>query len=248
MFAFDQKSHTHPRFIKLPIAILAITMSTHVFATEGGFLGVYSGVSGSLDADRTSSTFKILAGAHVTSRISLEFGYVNFGATRYDDPTAINIDDSDLNISFKNAKHGSISAGQLGAATVVTGGRDTYDNKGSSTFTGVNEFTPEGALVNLRYRFPILDSLDFFVKTGFFAWVADYKTTKIVANKDGIITRTSEDDSQTSAVNAISGGGFIYSPLPELSFRAELETTAISSGVMPRTRLQNISVGANWEF
>lgn len=109
----------------------------------------------------------------------MEPGYVDAGATRYDDPTTINIDDSDLNISFKNANHGSISTRQLGAANVVTGGRDTYENKGSSTFT----------------------------------WVADYKTTKITANKDGIITRTNEDDSQTSAVNTIYGGGFIYSPL-----------------------------------
>ncbi|MFT7261365.1 MAG: hypothetical protein ACI9MS_003239 [Glaciecola sp.] len=248
MFAFDQQSHICHRLFKLPTALLALTLSTSVFATEGGFLGVYTGVSSSLDADKTSSTFKILVGAHVTSRISLEFGYVNFGATRYDDPTAINTDDSDLIISFEDADHGSISAGQLGVATVVAGGRDTYDNKGASSFSGVNEFTPEGALVNLRYRFPILDNLNFFVKTGFFAWAADYKTTKITADKDGVITQINEEDSQTSAVNAISGGGFIYSPIPELSFRAELETTAISSGVMPRTRLQNISIGANWEF
>ena len=78
--------------------------------------------------------------------------------------------------------------------------------------------------------------------------MADYQTIKITADKDGNIVRSEQRESQTSAVNAISGGGFIYSPIPQLSLRAELESTAISSGDMPRTRLQNISFGANWEF
>ena len=248
MFARDQQSQTRHRLSLLPAALFALTLSASASATEGGFLGVYTGVSSSLDADKTSSSFKILTGAHVTSRISLEFGYVNFGATSYNDPTAINTDNSNRNVSFKDAGHGSISLGQLGDPTVVVEGKDTYDNKGSSSFNGISEFTPEGALINLRYRFPILDSLDFFVKTGFFAWVADYNTIKITSDKAGVIVRSEERETQTSAVNAISGGGFIYSPIPQLSLRAELESTAISSGDMPRTRLQNISFGANWEF
>lgn len=248
MFARDQQSHTRHRLCVLPTALFALTLSASAFATEGGFLGVYPGVSSSLDADKTSSSFKILTGAHVTSRISLEFGYVNFGVTRYNDPTAVNTDACNCRISFRDADHGSISYGQLGDPTPDANGKNEYNNKSPSSFTGISEFTPEGALINLRYRFPILDSLDFFVKTGFFAWAADYQTIKITADKDGTITRIDEKESQTSAVNAISGGGFIYSPIPQLSFRAELESTAISSGDMPRTRLQNISIGANWEF
>lgn len=247
MFASDQQSKKHTLSI-FPLALLALTLSASSLAGEGGFIGAYTGTSASLDADKTTTTFKILTGAHITSRLSLEFAYVNFGETSFKDPTAINTDDGDENISFSDADHGSISFGQLGEATVVDGGRDTYDSKGSTSFTGISEFTPEGGLINLRYRFPIVDSVDFFVKTGFFAWVADYKSIKITASQDGTITRTIEKVSQTSGVNTISGGGFIYRPLPQLSLRAELETTAISSAEMPRTRLQNISFGANWEF
>jgi hypothetical protein len=248
MLASDQPFLIRHRLLQLPAALFALALSASSFATEGGFIGAYTGISSSLDADKTSSSFKILTGAHVTSRISLEFAYINFGATSYNDPTAINVDTSNSNISFKDASHGTISHGQLGDSVPDVNGRNTYTNKGSSSFSGISEFTPEGGLINLRYRFPILDNLDFFVKTGFFAWVADYKTIKITADKDGKIVRTDEKDSQTSAVNAISGGGFIYFPIPELSLRAELESTAISSGEMPRTRLQNISFGANWEF
>lgn len=236
------------RLTLLSTTLFALTLSATTLANEDGFIGAYAGVTSSLDADKTSTSFKILTGAHVTSRISLEFGYVNFGNTRFNDPKAINVDNSKKSISFSDAAHGDLSLGQIGDPTPDANGKNTYPNKDSSSFTGMSEFAPEGALINLRYRLPLLDGFDFFLKTGFFAWAADYKTIKITANKDGDITRIVEKESQASAVNTISGGGFIYSPIPQLSFRAELETTAISSTEMPRTRLQNISFGANWEF
>jgi hypothetical protein len=239
---------------KLSASLLALTLSTSVFASEApdsGFIGAYAGIASSLDADTTSSTFKILTGADVTSRLTLEFGYVNYGTTAYDDPTAINLGNNNAHINFTDAAHGSVSIGQLGDATVVDPGADTYDNKGDSEFTGMSEFTPEGGLINLRYRFPMGDQFDFFVKTGFFAWAADYKTIKITAAQNATsasLLPTTEKVSQTSGVNAISGAGFIYRPITQFSLRAELESTAISSGVMPRTRLQNIALGLNWEF
>ncbi len=250
MPACNLNSRPKHRISKLSATLLALTLSSSLYAMEDGFIGTYAGISSSLDADSTSNTFKVLTGAHVTSRITLEFGYVNYGATAYDDPRAINLGDNKANISFDDAAHGRIRLGQLGEPTEVQGGRDTYDNKGDSEFVGISEFDPEGALINLRYRFPITDEFDFFVKSGFFAWVADYKSIKLVASQDngGTTTKTDEKSSQASGVNTISGAGFIYRPIPQISLRTEIESTAISSGDMPRTRLQNISFGINWEF
>lgn len=248
MLASDSHTSVDHRLSKLLTTLFTLTLSAGTLASEGGFVGAYTGISSSLDADDTSTTFKILTGANITSRISLEFGYVNFGSTGYNLPTAINTDDNNSSISFKNADHGTISHGQLGEATVVDGGRDTYNAKSPSSFIGMSEFKPQGMLINFRYRFPIVDSVDFFVKTGFFAWWADYTTIKLTASQDGSLGIIKEKSSQTSAVNPISGGGFIYRPIPQLSLRTELETTAISSGEMPRTRLQNINFGINWEF
>jgi hypothetical protein len=251
MPASDQQPNFSQRLVKFPLALCALVLSINSFAGDGGFIGASVGTSSTLDADKTSTTFKLLTGAHITSRISLEFGYVNFGSTSYNDPEAINTSNNNKNISFKDASHGSISFGQLGDPTVIANTTNTYNSKSSSSFTGISEFTPHGGLINLRYRFPIIDSLDFFVKTGFFAWVADYEMIKITAKQsteaDNLVTETVKRG-QASGVNAVSGGGFIYRPTPQLSLRAELESTAISSAEMPRTRLQNISFGANWEF
>ena len=228
--------------------LMAICSSSHA-ENEGGFIGLYGGTALSHTADKTGSSFKILAGAHITSELSLEFGYVNMGVASFNDPTAINQEaTSSDNISFSDAGHGSIAYGQLGDATIVDPGPDTYDAKSSSTFTGISDFTPEGALFNLSYKFPLIDnSLDFFVKTGFFAWEAKYTSVEITASQTSV-TKITNKEKKTSAVNTISGAGFIYYPIPQLSFRAEIESTAISSGVMPRVRMQNISLGANWEF
>lgn len=238
------------RLKNLSSLLVLLTACSTSFASEGGFVGLYGGTVVSNSADKTSNSFKILTGAHITSQLSLELGYLNMGKTSYNDPTAINQEATNRNsISFSDAGHGSISLGQLGDPTVVEGGPDLYENKGNSTFTGMSTFVPEGALVNLSYRFPLIDnSLDFFVKTGFYAWWADYKIIKLTATQTEGVSKLTEKESQTSAVNTISGAGLIYYPIPQLSFRAEVETTAISSGTMPRTRLQNLTVGANWEF
>ncbi len=230
------------------LLLMAICSSSHA-ENEGGFIGLYSGTALSHSADKTSNSFKILTGVHITPEISLEFGYVNMGEASFSDPTAINQEaTSSDNISFSDAGHGSIAYGQLGDATVVDPGPDTYDDKSSSTFTGISDFTPEGALFNLSYKFPLIDnSLDFFVKTGFFAWEAKYTSIEMTASQTSV-TKITNKEKKTSAVNTISGAGFIYYPIPQLSFRAEIESTAISSGVMPRIRMQNVSLGANWEF
>ena len=148
------------------------------------------------------------------------------------------------------AKHGEISYGQLGDPTVNPDtNKNEYKNKGDSSFTGIDEFSTHGALINLRYRFPINDEFDFFVKTGFFAWVVDYEKIKLTASQTtpGLL-KMKDDSGQTFGVNAISGAGFIYHPTKDVSLRAELESSAISSEDMPRTRIQNITLGVNWEF
>lgn len=248
MPACKLKSANKVQINALSASILAIALSSNAYALEDGFIGLHLGSTSSLDADSTSNSFKILTGAHVTSRITLEFGYLNLGKTSYDDPTAINTDNSKKRISFSDGEHGSVSPGQLGEETNVPGGKNTYDNKTNAQFNGISDFETQGALINLRYRFPMTDEFDFFVKSGFFAWAADYQNINIIATQAGAITRKETKSSQTSGANTISGAGFIYRPIPQLSIRTELETTAISSAEMPRTRLQNITLGLNWEF
>jgi len=242
---------------KLLISAAILAASSVSSAGEGGFIGMHAGASGSLDTDSGSSSFKILGGAHITKRLTLELAYMNLGESSFDDPTPINLEETNKNsISFKDADHGNVSIGPVGDANVIDGAPDTYPNKSSATFTGISKFETQGALVNLRYRFPLADSVDFFVKTGFFAWVATYDEIEIEAyqpgnvpaDKEQLMRTVTRKGAETSAVNTISGGGFLYYPRKDISVRLELESTAIDSLVMPRSRFQNLTLGASWEF
>lgn len=242
---------------KLVIATAIIATSSTAYAGEGGFVGLHAGASGSLDTDSGSSSFKILGGAHITNRLTLELGYMNLGQSSFDDPEAINLEiTNDDPVSFKNADHGEVSIGPVGTATVIPEAPDEYPEKSSATFNGISKFETHGALINLRYRFPLMDSLDFFVKTGFFAWVANYdeveikvyQPTNVPDGEDQYQRTITRKGAETSAVNAISGGGFLYYPTKDISVRLELESTAIDSLVMPRSRFQNLTLGASWEF
>lgn len=234
----------------LSAGLLALMLSGNANALEDGFMGLQIGSASSLDTDSSSTSFKLLTGAHVTSRLTLEFAYLNLGTNSFKEPKAENLGYNKDNISFSDAKHGEISYGQLGDPTVNPDtNKNEYKNKGDSSFTGIDEFSTHGALINLRYRFPINDEFDFFVKTGFFAWVVDYEKIKLTASQTtpGLL-KMKDDSGQTFGVNAISGAGFIYHPTKDVSLRAELESSAISSEDMPRTRIQNITLGVNWEF
>lgn len=248
--SLQTKSRMKTLTATLSATMIAMMLSGNANALEDGFIGLQAGSASSLDAETSGSSFKVLAGAHVTSRITLEAGYVNFGTSSFSEPKAENLGVNNKNITFSDAKHGNVSIGQLGQATVnPTSGDIEYKNKDNAVFTGISDFATQGGLINIRYRFPIMDEFDFFVKTGFFAWFVEYDTVKVTASQNPNSVDTVETKSgRTSAVNAISGAGFIYRPTSGISFRAELESTAISSVEMPRTRLQNISVGVNWEF
>ena len=234
---------------------LSLCAGSAVHAGEGGFVGVYGGVSDSLDTGRSSASYKFLTGAHITDRLALEFAYMDLGTTRYDKPTSINTTSANGNpIDFDDAGHGEVSIGAPGDGTPVAvpvgePARTEFNGKSPSTFTGVQRFRPEGGVVALRYRFPLSDDFSFFLKTGFFAWVANYNQISLTATQTNPNpTAEITANGTASGVTTISGGGFIYRPASFFSMRAELESTAINSEDMPRTRFQNLSLGMNWEF
>jgi hypothetical protein len=70
----------------------------------------------------------------------------------------------------------------------------------------------------------------------------------VFVDKEQLMRTVTRKGAETSAVNTISGGGFLYYPRKDISVRLELESTAIDSLVMPRSRFQNLTLGASWEF
>lgn len=215
------------------ISLLPVTA-----AAEGGFVSVQGGITDSRDMDEFGNTFKIHFGPNITSRIALEFGLLDMGTASYNDPTADFTDvDDDTPPVFYNAHHGSVSRSVA-----------TDSEQAVSTYTGFSSAHPQGFLITFRYRIPLSDSLDFFLKTGANLWWADYDIIEIKAYQDGTLSKRTVKTRQTSAVDQISGGGFLWRVIPNLAVRAELETTPMDSLVFERTRFQMVTLGAQYEF
>ncbi len=216
---------------------------------EGGFIALQAGITESFDLDSTGNTFRILFGPRITERLSFEMGVMDIGKASVDDPdvdfSPTLTDDEPPVFSqrpprFVNTSYGSV---------VNTNGSDTTPS--SAVYTGVASIHPRSFLLTLSYRFPLLDNLDFFLKTGANVWFADYESIEITATSNGTdntISKRITGTRQDSAVDPITGGGFLWQVLPELSIRAELETTALDNKDFKEPRFQLMTLGVQYEF
>lgn len=219
-------------------SLFGLSLLSPVTQAEGGFVGLQGGITDSQDMDSFGNTIKLTFGSNITDRLALEFGIMDIGEAAYDDPKADFSGVSDDNPpTFSNTRQGSV------VQTNASGGNQAF-----ATYTGFSNIRPQSFLITFRYRFPLTDSIDFFLKTGANLWAADYDMVEVKAFQDQSISRRIVSSKQTSAIDQISGGGFLWHALPSLALRAELETTALDSKEFSRVRFQLITLGAQYEF
>lgn len=220
-------------------SFLIITLSSSASA-EGGFVSMQAGITDSQDMDKFGTAYKIHFGPNILDNFALEFGLLDIGEARYNDPTPTYDDVSDTQApGFNNSSHGKVSQ---------SAAKDGEPSK--ATFTGLSSAHARGILITFRYSFGLSDSLRFFVKTGANIWQADLKEIELTAtqNKGPVQRRVISSDKKASAVDQITGGGFLWQPLKNLALRAELETTALDSQKFDRGRFQMMTLGAQYEF
>lgn len=226
-------------------SLFGLSLLSPAAQAEGGFVGLQGGITDSQDMDSFGNTIKLTFGPNITDRLALEFGIMDIGEASYDDPKADFTDvDDDTPPKFRNAKHGTVVR-----TNAITDATDPANNRQSfATYTGFANARPQSFLITFRYRFSLTNDIDFFLKTGANLWFADYDTVEIKAFQDKTISRRIVNSKQTSAIDQISGGGFLWRALPDLAIRAELETTALDSKEFNRVRFQLITLGAQYEF
>jgi len=205
---------------------------------EGGFVGMQAGITDSQDMDSFGQAYRIYFGPNILENLALEFGLLDMGKAEYNDPKA---DTSSATTSepptFRNAGHGNVSRSP-----------GSGDDLSTATFTGISSAHPKGFLITFRYKFGITDDIDFFVKTGANIWQAELENIELTVDQSGNQTKQTFTGKKASAVDQISGGGFLWRPVKQLAVRAELETTALDSIDFERVRFQMITLGAQYEF
>lgn len=227
-------------------ALATLLASASALAAEsedhGGFVGLYAAAINSSDVDQTNIATKIVFGPNITENLSLEFGIMDMGEMVYDDPTPIYPTAENAATgtapSFSNASNGEID-------------RDSGDSStlGKATYKGSKSFQARSFLINLRYHFPYTDTVDFFVKAGANAWIADVEKVSITAYGNG----TSDPgqyagSNETSGVELITGAGVMWKPLKGLAVRTELESTSLDSFHIEPSGFLMLGLGVQYEF
>lgn len=229
-----------PHFRKTALVVLASlgALTSINSQAEGGFVSLQGGITDSQDMDKFNNAFKVQFGGNILDNFALEFGLLDMGEASFDDPTPTYDGVSDtVPPRFSDAAHGSVSRSPKSTSA-----------PSRATFTGLSKAHPQGFLFTFRVKLPITDSVDFFFKTGANAWWADYERIELTADQNKVVTRRVVKKGNTSAVDQITGGGFLWEPLPNIAVRAELETTALDSLEFKRARFQLLTLGAQYEF
>jgi hypothetical protein len=208
----------------------------------GSFLGVYGAAIISDDIDQTNIATKIVFGPNITENLSLEFGIMDMGLMAYDDPDPV----------FPTAENAA--AGTPPTFTNTSNGevdRDTGDSTtlGTATYTGSDSYQARGVLLNLRYNFTYTETVDFFVKAGASAWIADVEKVSITAYGDGTVdAKRTTGSNETSGVELITGVGIMWTPWDNLAIRSELESTSLDSFHIEPAGFLMIGLGIQYEF
>jgi len=220
----------------------ALTAATAAHAAQpesyGGFLGLTGAYVDSNDADETGTAVKLVFGPNITDKLSLEFGLMDLGQASYDIPNIVFPDDSNNAPRFSNVNSEFVDrvSGADGAP-------------GEATYNGPQSFQARSILLNLRYNFTYTESIDFFVKGGANAWIADVEKMTVTAYGDGtVVTQNNTSKNETSGVELITGAGMMWNPWAGLNVRAEIESTSLDSYYIDRTSFMLYSLGLQYEF
>ncbi|ASP40514.1 hypothetical protein CHH28_18380 [Bacterioplanes sanyensis] len=226
---------------RLVAASLLLCSASNLYA-DGGFVSLQTGITDSQDMDSFGTPVKVNFGPNITDSLALEFGLLDMGEAGYDDPS--------IDFSEADREQAPVFRG-VGSGTVSQQSAND-DEPASSTYRGLSTIRPQGFLVMLRYRIQLLEQLDFFLKTGANIWSGDYQQTEITAQVDAsgepVVTQVKGKQGKASAVDQITGGGFIWHAGNGFAARAELVTTALDSQDFERVRFQLVTLGVHYEF
>jgi hypothetical protein len=221
----------------LSALVLSSTALAAKEESQGGFLGLTAAYVQTNDADESGVAAKIVFGPNITENLALEFGFMDFGKLSYNEPDIEFPEDINDRPVFVGASRDD-----------VTGFAGTDSTPGEATYTGPSSYHPRSILLNLRYRFRYTDSVDFFVKGGANAWMADVEKQNVTAFGDGTKVYGKGGKNETSGVELITGAGMMWNPVAGLNLRTEIESTSLDSFHVERSSFILYSLGLQYEF
>lgn len=225
--------------------------------SEGGYIGFGQSINSSVNYDKQNNGLRIDLGATANEFLDLEWSFLDFGISAYNDPTVIPADLTD---------------------TDTTNDLDYYDNSGfgktsrsAGTYIGISETQTYGISAGLKFKKSVNDWFKLFARASFLAWQSNptqlelylprapvnaqgdpfiddpADDTDFPANQNPCGTNDFcriEDDKNTKTFWAVDfwyGYGVIIQPLTWLSIKAEYSTTTLNAFDFPKSKIEGFT-------
>ena len=237
------------------IGLTLLSVSSHA-----GYFGAAQTFNSSATFDQQDDGFRVDFGSNVTPWLDLEWSYIDYGNSEFDDPNFVEgkADDEDDNGKFEDIGFG-----------------DTSVNEQRARFDGLARVNTQGISAGLKFKKTVNNWAQIYARVSFLAWKSDSVSVTVFAPRPGFdsdgnelpegSTETpsnlnecgtleycriegSDNPNTTWAVDFWYGYGAIFKPLSWLAIRTEYSIVTLNAESFPKGKLEGISTGIEIHF
>ncbi len=226
-----------------------------------GYIGAGHSTNSSVTFDKQSDGLRIDWGTKASSNIDLEWSYIDFGESAFNEPNYISTVESERD-----------------------DGLDTYENLGFGglsrsddhiTYNGIESLHAQGLSAGLKFKLNANNWLQLYARASLLIWQATSQTielsegreevyatvdadgvalpsgdTSIITNQNscGTLKRCVQEGNKFEAVDFWYGYGFIAKPLDWLAVRAEYSTVTLNAINFPKGKLEGVNASLEIHF
>ncbi len=222
-----------------------------------GYIGAGHSTNSSVTFDKQSDGLRIDWGTKASSNIDLEWSYIDFGDSTFNEPDYISSAESERD-----------------------DGLDTYENLGfgglsrsddNITYSGINSLHAQGVSAGLKFKLNANNWLQLYARASLLIWQATSQTIELSEGREAVIvdedesgnpitpittnlnacdnlTRCVQEGTKFEAVDFWYGYGFIAKPLEWLAIRAEYSTVTLNAINFPKGKLEGVNASLEIHF
>lgn len=239
-----------------------VLITTVIFShsAQAGYFGASHSIHSSASFDEQDDGFRVDFGSKVTPWLDLEWSYIDYGYSRYNEPNFVegDPDDADDNGYFDNTGYGNQTI-----------------NEQRARFDGIANIRTQGIAAGLKFKKSINNWMQVYARVSFMAWESksinmtvfaprpafdsdgnelDPNSTETPSNLndcgtlDYCLIKDDNNPESTWAVDFWYGYGAIFKPFDWLAVRTEYSIVTLNAEAFPRAKLETLSTGLEIHF
>lgn len=241
---------------------IVITIVTACFSSflHAGYFGASQSFNTTASFDQQDDGFRVDFGSNATDWLDLEWSYIDYGNSAYDDPNFVlgDPDDEDDEDRFENTGYGTQRV-----------------NEQTASYSGISYLRAQGIGAGLKFKKQVNNWMQLYGRISFLAWQADSTNVTIFAprpaydsdgnaladpndvtnannlNDCGTLSYCrieSSEKEQTWAVDFWYGYGALFKPFSWLAIRTEYSIVTLNAVEFPKGTLEGFSAGLEIHF